>query len=146
MSRAHTRIYSYPGIPKDTRRAVGKFVRWIRPLVRHRLTITVAPSEVLDVPGRGRAFGAFFWPASRRANALSVWLAGRFPEYLKRSGVDKRGERLRALLEILAHEFAHYEQWAAGKRADERGAENRARVLVNRFFNPAALPRQEPRA
>ena len=132
----HRLTRSQRGLPADTRLAVGRFARWLRERasVRDDIIVQIANAGSLQA-GESLAFGCFGWPKSRPVGRRFVWifLAGRLPEQVIESGNCERSEAIESLLEVLAHEFAHYEQWRAGKRPSERGAQRRAKQLVRQF-------------
>lgn len=87
-------------------REVALFVLWLQTVIRveHKITIELE-SEWLD--------GAFFPP-----------LDGVYVFVVMNEGV----------LDTIAHELCHYEQWRDGRKLSERGVKQRAAALVKRWY------------
>lgn len=96
-----------------------------------RIDICLAPAPAVscgDDPTS--AFGFFAWPPDRRKGILQIGIAGQMPAaWCKETGAP-RSEGITALLETICHEYAHYEQYRAGREPSERGVDVRARNLL----------------
>lgn len=92
------------------------------------LKVLVAPAMAIETPDGVTGFGVFGWGRCDR-NA-EIYIGGRFSSRQMPDDFTRR-EWLRFTLPcILAHEWAHFEQWRDGKELTERGIEVRMRSLL----------------
>lgn len=87
---------------------VRAFVGWLESVIdiRHEIDVHVV----------GKLYGFFDAPGRRTG----------FPPYIVVAMDD-------GLLDTIAHELTHYEQWRDGRAINERGVEQRAAALVRRW-------------
>jgi hypothetical protein len=105
--------------------------------LRHRIHLNVVGAEVIDIrqPSmrqhgyEGLAFGGLIEPKHRRA-PVSIYVATGIYHTMRRRYKLSRKQAESGLLEILCHEWAHYEQHRDGRRIQERGVAVRARSLA----------------
>ena len=88
-----------------------------------KLRIRIAPAPCVT-NGRGFGWGAFDDPPGEVLRPTS-YIAGEKPD-----DIGDEDWLSDMLPHVLAHEWAHYEQWRDGKPVRERGVEARARELL----------------
>lgn len=94
----------------------------------HHVRVIVLPSVMLD-PGDGQpAHGYFVTPSHAPCEVASVGIAIATGFY--EAAYVSRTRVAAEVLQVLGHEYAHYEQWRDGKPVTERGVEVRGRNLV----------------
>jgi hypothetical protein len=121
---------------------IPDFCDWLGSGVRedHYLTFTLINTNAIQDPGSEKTcFGAFVWHDDARILQIFVAVNAHFLNHSERKAdIDAmEGDRLRHVLFVAAHEFAHYEQLRDGKKIQERGVKVRAENLVNTFLDEA---------
>jgi hypothetical protein len=115
----------HPMLTVGTARAARSFLKWAEGSgavdVRHPIQVAVHPFEAFCVSAEGEepCAGYFWGPNGARRRRVMIDVAGDQPES--------------ELLETLAHELAHYEQWRDGLEISEEGVDARAAELVAQY-------------
>lgn len=105
------------GVSREVRTAVRAFVNRVEQAVRfeHEVPIVVVPAPVISVE-RDAAFGGF----CHQEGKVRIIIGGAVHEDYK----------LPEIINTVAHELVHYEQWRDGRELGERGVAVRARNIV----------------
>lgn len=124
-------VYQYDGVPTWKRDAIGQFADWLcdQSPVRHTIEVYMVNRTCLPTDD-GRRCWAFFNGTGRRP---TIVISCRRPVIKGR--VLDRNKGISHMLWNFAHEFVHYEQWRDGRSMNERGVNQRARALVDRFHS-----------
>lgn len=135
--RPGLRLRFYTGVREDVREGLKSFARWLRREVEiaHPLRVTVVRQATVMGDHGAPGWAAFLIPAADYApgDVVRIFVGGGKVEVLERHfGFTRAGSVLR-LLQDLAHEVVHYEQWRDGRPITERGVNRRAAAWVNRF-------------
>lgn len=145
------RLRFYPGVREDVREALKGFARWLRGELdlRHPVRVTVVPQATVVGVGGAPGWAAFLIPASDYVpgDVLRIVVGAGHVDLLEtRHGYAPDAARA-SVLQDLAHELVHYEQWRDGRPIDERNVNRRARSLTRRYLatvpGPAATLRPE---
>lgn len=119
------RLRTDPRLYGVRRRAVRDFLAWYRRRhpAAHALPIQVVAESGLRRRGVARSVHGLFWyprqPASCRSSP-KIWVAGGL------------GHRWR-VVHTLAHELAHYREWARTGESTERGKNRAADALLRAY-------------
>lgn len=119
------RLRTDPQLYEVRRRAVRDFLAWYRRRypAEHRVPIYVlANSGLRRIDRQGSAHGLFWFPRHPRRSRYSpvIWVAGGL------------GHRWR-VVHTLAHELAHYREWARTGWSTERGKNQAADALLRAY-------------
>lgn len=119
------RMRTDPRLYAVRRRAVRDFLAWYRRRhpAEHVLPILVVAERGLVRPGvAGSVHGLFWYPNRARTSECSpmIWVAGGL------------GHRWR-VVHTLAHELAHYREWARTGESTERGKNQAAYALLRAY-------------
>lgn len=104
--------------------------------LRHLMYAFLTPSVTVTVGGDDFGFGAFYVQAGHPR----VYLGGE-PQKIKEFK-GRTGDIFGHLLDTLAHELIHYEQWRDGKPLHHRGVERRAHRITNEVMDEMRLERK----
>jgi hypothetical protein len=120
------------GCPRDALSAIRRAARAITAVspARHRVRVTVAPHEGIELPGTGAVVTGMF---GRRVAERSVVIriAAGAVRLMADNGVS-RTEAVRWLVQVFAHEYCHYEDFRDGRPLRERGVNVRSFGLMRR--------------
>lgn len=132
------RLRFYAGVPRDVRRALKDFARWLRGRVgfEHPVQVTVVPHATVMGDHGAAGWALFVIPPADylRGDVVRIYLGGGAAEILERHFRFSRREALEALVLHLAHEIKHYEQWRDGLAITERNVNRRAAALLTRYL------------
>jgi hypothetical protein len=123
------RLRTWPAVPKPIRSAVRAIVKLLPEIVEvpHSLRVYLLPAEWwLDDDGNG-VEGQFQEPAS--GGEPRILVAGLVWDKAEQCFLDDP-TAVREVVQILLHEFAHYEQFKSGKKTVERGVAKRVKELM----------------
>jgi hypothetical protein len=110
-----------PGVPLDVQKAVKAFCRSVGEVVRleHEITIIVIPSSLAGVETY-LSHGGFLPQGSKPL----IIIGGR-PD-------TEYNYTVEGIIDTVAHELVHYEQWRDGREATERGVKVRSRSIIKK--------------
>jgi hypothetical protein len=111
-----------PGVPVDVQKVVRAFCRKVRGVVRidHEIDIIIIPCGLAGAVEQYLSHGGFVVVGSRP----TVIVGGR-PDSEYNYTVD-------GIIDTIAHELVHYEQWRDGREQTERGVKVRARSIMKK--------------
>lgn len=117
-----------PEVPFEARYSVRLFCTVAPDFLRieHPLPVIVVPAPVVATPD-GYGFGVFVGHRGK----CHIWLAGALRD--EKQNYLAKSENTKQVLQSLAHELAHYEQWRDGRKLTERGVAVRARGIIRAF-------------
>lgn len=117
-----------PGVSLETRFTVRLFRFAIPEIIRieHPLPIMVCDAPAVATP-TGYGFGVF----QVHRNKCEIFIAGSLLD--EHDKPLEQAENAEQVLQSLAHELAHYEQWRDGRNLTERGVAVRARGILRAF-------------
>jgi hypothetical protein len=113
-------------VRKEIVKAVGALCRVSPP--RHRIAIEIVPHPCIKYEDGGKTkhgFGVF-----ANTNPPTICVAGGLAKTCIKEYGDSREHAIRAVVTVLCHEWAHYEQHRDGKPIVERGVAVRTRTLL----------------
>lgn len=126
------RIYLHKDAATDANhKALRSFASWATEAlqVKDQVHVSVLNGEVLCMGveyGGDYVFGAYLWPPRKIPKS--------FPHRILMAGHAAGDPFPEEVVEILAHELVHYEQWRSGRLdPTERGVAVRARNLVKKW-------------
>lgn len=126
-----------------------RFAAWIRRNVvfRHPVRVTVVPHATVMGHDGAPGWAVFLIPSADYAagDVVRIFVGGGKVEVLETHYGYDTGKALETLVQDLAHEIVHYEQWRDGRAVTERGVDRRAESLLKRFLASAlpSLPRSQ---
>lgn len=134
-SRKLITLSVHEDVRQDVRNAILSFVERIPALteISDRLLIVVRPTAYVGADG---SFGfGMFWVSGKNGLATQprIEIAAGAVNVLLDAGETEQ-EAVLHMLNTLAHEVAHYEQWRDGRKLQERGVKRRATSLVKKFL------------
>lgn len=119
-----TRVYA--GVAPDVAKALDVFAVWLRAFVAAKddVVVHLVPNPVVGNPddARDQGFACFLWPVDRERTTVNIYVGCGLVDECADFELT-RAAAIDVLLENLAHEFAHYVQWAQGGDPDEEHAE-----------------------
>lgn len=124
-------VAAYRPFDRVARRVLTAVADAVPAVVRldHIVRMFVVPARTVSDGRGGCGFAAFRVIRSQP----EIWIAGQRCDRRVSDAVHAR-----TLIESLAHELAHYEQWRDGKVLRERGVNVRARTISRRLSAAAA--------
>ncbi len=139
--RPGLRLRFYPGVRHDARTFLREFARWLRGEIdfRHPVRATVVPNATVMGHEGPAGWAVFLIPPAdySQGDVVRIYVgAGKVEVLAQFFGITG----MHALFRIshdFAHEIVHYEQWRDGRPITERGVNQRAASLVNRFGREA---------
>ena len=117
------KIDSHPDVPASVAKLITGYAERLSAVSADdpEILVMVVPSVVVEGPDGGCGWGLF---AARDGKPV-IYLPG-----FRADEITDREWRRSMLPQVLAHEWAHYEQWTRGKPVQERGVKVRARNLL----------------
>lgn len=122
----------HPGVKKwiadEVRNMVEHLMR-VSPLY-HKMIIELCPAPAITCEN-GIGFGAFLFVLQGRYCRIAIacdWLPWR------KDGIGNRKDALHFLMNSVAHEWGHYEQFRDGGTVQERGVNRRVKRLTKGYF------------
>lgn len=115
--------------PRDVRRCLVRYARWLRERVEFpvRLTVYLSPRKVLTTSAGALEHAILFVDPDRSEPPYILIAAGDWNELRRERGRDNA---LSAYLHVLSEEIVHYRQWIERKPPSRRGAERKGDALV----------------
>lgn len=133
MLRTGLRLRFEKGVNPELRKRILDFSRWLRLLFVFPIRVPVyvkSSPRIRSLTGE-YVCGTFFAPYDKLVEPYIRIATGDYNEL-----VDEIGEEdaQRSILNALAHEIVHYNQWINDKSLNERGPRLRASRLVMKYW------------
>ncbi len=130
--RRGLRIKFEKGVDPEVRRAILEFAVWLRQQVDFPIRVPVYVKKATQIKSKeGELVCGTFWePDNKNVEPYIRVSTGDYYELIEKWGKDNA---LASILDTIAHEIAHYEQWLKDKPSSCRSASNRARILIKKY-------------
>jgi hypothetical protein len=131
--REGLRIRSEKGVNPEVRSACIEFGKWLRYNMEFPIRVVVYLKEdylIKNITTKEMVSATFFAPYEKNVEPYIRIATGDYEELIKQRG---REDAIFAILESIAHEVTHYQQWLEDRPIDEEEAEQKGVELVDKY-------------
>lgn len=131
--RKGLRIRCERGVHPEVRAVCLKFGKWLRKNIDFPIRVVVYLKKDYQIKNRttGELVTAtFFAPYDKNVEPFIRIATGDYEELIQERG---KVDALYSMLDSIAHELIHYEQWLEDRKMDEDEAEEKGYELVDRY-------------
>jgi hypothetical protein len=131
--REGLRTRSEKGVHPEVRTACIEFGKWLRYNIEFPIRVVVYLKKayrIKNITTKELVSATFFAPYEKNVEPYIRIATGDYKELVKQRG---REDALFAILESIAHEVIHYQQWLEDRPIDEEEAEQKGVELVQRY-------------
>ncbi|MEH7361295.1 MULTISPECIES: hypothetical protein [Priestia] len=131
--RAGLRLRSEPGVDPEVRIVCINFCKWLRTQMEFPIRVVIYLKKDYQIKNRttkGLVTATFFAPYEKDVEPYIRIATGDYKDLIRERG---KIDALYAMLESIAHELCHYQQWLEDKELEEEEAEEKGCQLVDEY-------------
>jgi len=131
--RTGLRIRSEPGVHPEVRAVCIKFCKWLRTQAEFPIRVVIYLKKDYQIKNRTTkemVSATFFAPYEKNVEPYIRLATGDYDELIEERG---KADALYAMLDSIAHEIIHYQQWLEDRELQEDEAEEEGYKMVDRY-------------
>jgi len=131
--RRGLRLRIEPGVDLEVRKACINFCKWLRRQMEFPIRVVIYLKKDYQIKNRTTkemVTATFFAPYEKDVEPYIRIATGDYKDLIKERG---KIDALYAMLDSIAHELYHYQQWLEDKELEEEEAEEKGSQLVDEY-------------
>ncbi|NCT38571.1 hypothetical protein GTW56_21540 [Bacillus sp. EB93] len=131
--RTGLRLRSEAGVHPEVRSVCIKFCKWLRTQMEFPVRVVIYLKKDYQIKNRTTkqmVTATFFAPYDKNVEPFIRIATGDYSELIEERGTK---DALYAMLDSIAHEIIHYQQWLENKELNEEEAEEKGYKLVDSY-------------
>ena len=131
--RTGLRLRSEPGVDSEVRKACINFCKWLRTQMEFPIRVVIYLKKDYQIKNRTTkemVTATFFAPYEKDVEPYIHIATGDYTDLIRERG---KIDALYAMLDSIAHELCHYQQWLEDKKLEEEEAEEKGSQLVDEY-------------
>ncbi|AXI28736.1 hypothetical protein CIB87_06835 [Priestia megaterium] len=131
--RTGLRLRIEPGVDSEVRKACINFCKWLRTQMEFPIRVVIYLKKDYQIKNRTTkemVTATFFAPYEKDVEPYIRIATGDYKDLIKERG---KIDALYAMLDSIAHELYHYQQWLEDKELEEGEAEEKGSQLVDEY-------------
>ncbi|MCM3196769.1 hypothetical protein [Priestia megaterium] len=131
--RAGLRLRSEPGVDPEVRIACINFCKWLRTQMEFPIRVVIylkKDDQIKNRTTKEMVTATFFAPYEKDVEPYIRIATGDYTDLIRERG---KIDALYAMLDSIAHELCHYQQWLEDKKLEEEEAEEKGSQLVDEY-------------
>ncbi|MGU3396812.1 hypothetical protein [Priestia aryabhattai] len=131
--RTGLRLRSEPSVDPEVRKACISFCKWLRTQMEFPIRVVLYLKKDVQIKNRTTkelVTATFFAPYEKDVEPYIRIATGDYKDLIRERG---KIDALYAMLDSIAHELCHYQQWLEDKELEEGEAEEKGSQLVDEY-------------
>ena len=131
--RSGLRLRTISGVDPEVRRSCIEFAKWLRKNMDFPIRIVIylkKDYQVKNLTTKELVSATFFAPNDKKVESYIKIATGDYQELLEELGTDNA---LASILNSIAHELIHYQQWLKDENFGEIKAVKKAEQLIDQY-------------
>lgn len=131
--RTGLRLRSEPGVDLEVRIVCINFCKWLRTQMEFPIRVVIylkKDDQIKNRTTKEMVTATFFAPYEKDVEPYIRIATGDYKDLIRERG---KIDALYAMLESIAHELCHYQQWLEDKELGEEEAEEKGSQLVDEY-------------
>ncbi|MFE0508308.1 hypothetical protein ACWF7H_29555 [Peribacillus butanolivorans] len=131
--RTGLRLRSEAGVNPEVRSVCIKFCKWLRTQMEFPVRVVIYLKKDYQIKNRTTkqmVTATFFAPYDKNVEPFIRIATGDYSELIEERGTK---DALYAMLDSIAHEIIHYQQWLENRELNEEEAEEKGYILVDSY-------------
>ncbi|WP_182007539.1 hypothetical protein [Priestia aryabhattai] len=131
--RTGLRLRSEPGVDPEVRIACINFCKWLRTQMEFPIRVVIylkKDDHIKNRTTKEMVTATFFAPYEKDVEPYIRIATGDYKDLIRERG---KIDALYAMLDSIAHELYHYQQWLEDKKLEEGEAEEKGSQLVDEY-------------
>jgi len=131
--RAGLRLRSEPRVDPEVRIACINFCKWLRTQMEFPIRVVIylkKEDQIKNRTTKEMVTATFFAPYEKDVEPYIRIATGDYKDLIRERG---KIDALYAMLDSIAHELCHYQQWLEDKELEEEEAEEKGSQLVDEY-------------
>lgn len=138
--RSGLRLRTMPGVNPEVKRSCIEFAKWLRKNMDFPIRIVIylkKDYQVKNITSKELVSAIFFAPNDKKVEPYIKIATGDYQKLLEEIGKDNA---LASILNSIAHELIHYQQWLKDEDFDEIKAIKKAEQLIDQYAETREHP------
>jgi hypothetical protein len=131
--RTGLRLRCERGVSPEVRMVCIKFCKWLRTQIDFPIRVVIylkKDYQIRNITTKEMVSATFLAPYDKDVEPYIRIATGDYYDLIKERG---KKDALYAMLDCIAHEIIHYQQWLEDKKLNEEDAEEQGYKLVDRY-------------